>query len=204
MITDGNSSTNPEVEEQEETSSSKKRARVRINQRAEPTLTDRQQREIWLDLGTAHEYATQNYKYEGNAEERARIAGRSSWRLVEFGAKLSRRTNMGVVIAFAHLDTTKHVVQDYVYISPNLCDKSKPGLRTMAQKINTEFKGAVHTYREAGRAEAAQNMEDKKRLIAEKAELQEQNERLQAQLAAVLAQAAATSRTDEAGASNAT
>ncbi|KAE8181315.1 hypothetical protein CF336_g8964, partial [Tilletia laevis] len=161
-------------------SQSKKRARV--NPRAEPKLTELEQRLIWLDLAQSHVYALKHFKYESNADERIRVMKRGAWRLIEQGAKLSRRTDMAVVIALAPLDNGKASVDDVVYVSPNLCDAARPALRGMAQTFRNEFTKTMHGYREAGRADAARQMEANKRLMAEKAELLAQNAELQAQI----------------------
>ncbi|CAD6971186.1 unnamed protein product [Tilletia controversa] len=158
----------------------KKTTRKRV--REEQDLTDRQQRSIWLNINNAHSHAKKNFQYENRGQERARVAGRSTWRLVEAGAKLSGKTGMGVIIALAHLDNGKHTMPDYVYVSENLCDAAAPELRTMAQLVNKEFKTAVHQHRALLHQQAAANVEANKRLIAEKAALQEEVNRLRLQL----------------------
>ncbi|KAL9933718.1 hypothetical protein V8E36_007376 [Tilletia maclaganii] len=54
----------------------------KINTRAEPSLTDLDQRAIWMDLGQAHKYAQEHYSFEQKSEERIRQETRA-WRLIE-------------------------------------------------------------------------------------------------------------------------
>ncbi|KAL9933916.1 hypothetical protein V8E36_006998 [Tilletia maclaganii] len=160
----------------------------KVNTRAEPSLTDLDQRAIWMDLGQAHKYAKEHYSFEQKSEERIRQETRA-WRLIEQAARLSRRTGMGVIVGLTHLDNGKHLEpHDYFYASPNLCDASRPSLRKMAQSFSDEFKQVMHTYREAGRLEAAEHIAANKALIADKTRLQQQNEELLAKIKALEAQ----------------
>ncbi|KAE8188018.1 hypothetical protein CF335_g7004 [Tilletia laevis] len=139
-------------------------------------------RAIWLNLATAHEHGMKNHKLEANVEERSRIANRGTWRLIEQAAKLSRRTDMGIIVAYAHLDHGKHKIKDYVYVSPNLCDPSRTTLRSMAQKIHTDFTDTVTAYREAGRAQVALDSEARKAWVAERVAMRAEMDRLRAEL----------------------
>ncbi|KAL9935226.1 hypothetical protein V8E36_005574 [Tilletia maclaganii] len=163
----------------------RKRSRVNANQRADPKIKETEGRKIWLNLSESHSYATKNFKFETNADERARVAKRSSWRLIEQGAKLSARTGQSVIIAFGPLTLGNHGVGDHVYVSPNLCDPARPTLRSMAENFSKEFKQALHAYREAGRAHGAKAIEANKLLIAEKANLLAEPERLKAEVEAL-------------------
>ncbi|KAE8226905.1 hypothetical protein CF326_g7637 [Tilletia indica] len=160
---------------------SKGKKRARVNPRVEK-LTDHEQRLIWLDLARSQEYALKHFKYESNADERVRVIKRGVWRLIEQGAKLSRRTDLAVVVAVAPLDNGKSSVADVVYVSPNLCDTARPALRSMAEDFQNEFKQTMHKYREAGRVDVGQQLQANKKLMAEKAKLQNENAQLRAQL----------------------
>ena len=92
---------------------------------------------------------------------------------------------MSVVIAFGPLTLGKHGANDHVYVSPNLCDPSRPTLRTMAETFSKDFKQSLHTYREAGRADGAKALAANKILIAEKASLLAETEQLKAELEAL-------------------
>ncbi|KAE8266447.1 hypothetical protein A4X09_0g5902 [Tilletia walkeri] len=138
--------------------------------------------ELALDLARSQEYALKHFKYESNADERVRVIKRGVWRLIEQGAKLSRRTDLAVVVAVAPLDNGKSSVADVVYVSPNLCDTARPALRSMAEDFQNEFKQTMHKYREAGRVDVGQQLQANKKLMAEKAKLQDENAQLRAQL----------------------
>jgi len=154
----------------------------RQNGRVDPSLSEAEQRAIWMNLGQAHKYAQEHYKLEVKAEERTRIEKRA-YKIIEQAAKVSRRTNLGIIVALTHLDNATHAEpHDYVYASPNLCDTARPTLRAMAQTFSSDFKRVMHTYREAARLEAAEQMAANKILIADKARLQQQDEELLARI----------------------
>ncbi|KAE8239924.1 hypothetical protein A4X13_0g8013 [Tilletia indica] len=153
-------------------------------QRPEPHLSEADQRTIWLNLPNAHKYANQHFTYVKDAEERSRVASRGTWRLVEQAAKLSKRTEMAVVVGLAHLDNGKHNIKSYVYISPNLCDPARPTLRTMAEDIDQQFQVATHKYREAAREDVIQETQARKELVAERVAHKAESDRLKAELEA--------------------
>ncbi|KAE8222251.1 hypothetical protein CF319_g4514 [Tilletia indica] len=179
-----NSDTNDNVLDKDVVDKGKKRQRMNVNPRAEPTLTESKHREIWLNLPKSHNYAMKHYSYESNPEVRLRVAKRGAWRLVEQGAKLSARTGLAVIVAFGPLDeTAKREAQDHFYASPNLCDAARPTLRNMTEKTAQDFKTTMHTYREAGRAETAKTLEANKKLVEQKTALAGKNKELEARIA---------------------
>ncbi|KAK0519462.1 hypothetical protein OC835_007513 [Tilletia horrida] len=84
---------NHEVRQTETDQGKSGKKRTRVNRRADTSLTEAEQRSIWLNLAESHSYAMSKYQYELNAEERLRLAKRNTWRLVEQVSRLISLSN---------------------------------------------------------------------------------------------------------------
>ena len=97
---------------------------------------------------------------------------------------------MAVVIGFGPMENGNHALKDHVFVSPNMCEEKRTTLRGMAETFSNDFKRTMTAYREAARADVARQIQVNKQLMADKAALQAENERLRARVEA--AEAAGT------------